>query len=401
MPSSMRILRGYDETAMRRQLEEVGVDPGGIRRMLGKTRIINVLISAVPCGAANILKQEMLSLGGDAAVARGTVCCSVSHSDVLLMGTPKQLNSLPRRLAAQPFGLAALGEELHTLLQRSAAPIQQLCGRGAVLNLTRPCVMGILNATPDSFHDGGTCAGIDDLLRRAEEQVRGGADMFDVGGESTRPGAPQVDEAEELKRVIPLVEALTREFDLPVSVDTTKAKVARCSIESGAAFINDISGLQFDAHMAEVVAGTQAGIFLMHTPARPEVMQKHTSYTDLMGEVIAGLLDSAAQALDAGIDPERIALDPGIGFGKGVSGNLTLIRHLGEIAALGYPLLLGTSRKSFIGRVLDQAESAERLEGSLATIVLGLHNGARIFRVHDVAPSRQALDMAWAVINNH
>jgi dihydropteroate synthase len=120
-----------------------------------------------------------------------------------------------------------------------------------------------------------------------------------------------------------------------------------------------------------------------------------------MGEVIAGLLDSAAQALDAGVDPQRIALDPGIGFGKGVSGNLTLIRHLGEIAALGYPLLLGTSRKSFIGRVLDQVESAERLEGSLATIVLGLHNGARIFRVHDVAPSRQALDMAWAVINNH
>ena len=397
----MRILSGCDPKSMRTQLENLGVDAGGIRRMLGKTRVLNILLHRMPCGAANILKQEMLSLGGDAAVARGTVCCSISHSDVLLMGTPRQLEDLPQRLAAQPFGLAAVGEELRMLLQRSETPAQHLEGRGATLDLTQPCVMGILNATPDSFHDGGTCAGVDDLLRRAEEQVRGGVDVFDVGGESTRPGAPQVDLDAELERVLPLVEALKREFDVPVSVDTTKAEVARNSIECGAAFINDISGLKFDPHMAEVVAQKRAGVFVMHTPARPEVMQNHISYTDLMGEVVAELKGSAAAAQTAGVDPEYIALDPGIGFGKGVADNLTLIRHLDEIVALGFPVLLGTSRKSFIGRVLGQPETAERLTGSLSTIVLGLNYGARIFRVHDVAPSRQALDMAWAVINNH
>lgn len=397
----MRILRGYDEKSMRQVFEAMGVDPAGVGRMLGKTRTLNILVHKVSCGAANILKQEMLSLGGDAAVTRGTVCCSVSHSDVLLIGTLKQLESLPWRLREQPFGLAELGEELSTLLERMGAPAHRLRGRGATLDLTRPCVMGILNATPDSFHDGGTFAGMDDLLRRAEEQVRGGADLLDVGGESTRPGAPQVALETELERVVPLVEALTREFDVPVSVDTTKAEVARNCIECGAAFVNDISGFRFDHRMAEVVGRNKAGIFVMHTPARPEDMQNHTAYSDLVGEVVAELGASVALAQAAGVDSDCIALDPGIGFGKGVDGNLTLIKHLEEVAVLGFPVLLGTSRKSFIGRVLGQPETAERLSGSLATIVLGLNNGARIFRVHDVAESRQALDMAWAVINNH
>jgi len=397
----VRILSECDSETMHMQLTKLGVDPGGIQRMLGKTRLRNVILHSVPCGSANILKQEMLSLGGDAAVARGTVCCSVTHSDVILMGTVKQLTALPPRLAAQPFGLAALGKELDQLLRRAETPAQLLKGRAETLDLTRPCVMGILNATPDSFHDGGTCAGVDELLRRAEEQARGGVDIFDVGGESTRPGAPEVELEEELKRVLPLIEALKREFALPISVDTNKAEVAHRSIDSGAAFVNDISGLKFDPRMAEVVAQTQAGVFVMHTPARPEVMHKHTSYTDLLGEVIAELKSSVQLARGAGVEPEYIALDPGVGFGKGVKGNLCLIRHLQEIVALGFPVLLGTSRKSFIGKVLGQAETTERLTGSLATIVLGLNNGARIFRVHDVAPSRQALDMAWAVINNH
>ena len=385
---------------MSRHLEDLGVDPGGIRRMLGKTRVLNILLHAIPCGAANILKQEMLSLGGDAAVARGTVCCSASHSDVMLMGTPRQLADLPRRLAAQPLGLAVVGDELSSLLHRRENTMQILKGRDAILDLSSPCVMGILNATPDSFHDGGTCAGLDDFLRRAENQVRGGVDVFDVGGESTRPGASEVELEIELERVLPLIEALKREFDIPVSVDTTKAEVALQSIESGASFINDISGLKFDPNMAEVVAQQKAGVFIMHTPARPDVMQNYTGYADLMGEVIAELQNCVSVAQGAGINQEFIALDPGIGFGKGVDSNLTLIKRLDEIVALGFPVLLGTSRKSFIGRVLGQFQSEDRLAGSLATIVLGLNHGARIFRVHDVAPSRQALDMAWAVISN-
>lgn len=400
MPERMRILSVSTPEQVRAQMEMIGVDSCGIERMLGKAAHLNILLHRVFCGAANILKQEMLSLGGDAAVARGTVCCCVSHSDVLLMGTRKQLRALSRRLAAQPFGLRKVGQQLTTLLERQECPPLQLKGNGATLDLSRPCVMGILNATPDSFHDGGTAAGLDALLRRAAEQVRDGVDIFDVGGESTRPGASQVALDAELERVLPLIEALKREFDLPVSVDTSKAEVARLSLAGGAAFVNDISGLTFDPHMAQVVAQGQAGVFIMHTPARPDVMLQHTSYTDLMTEITASLMVSVERAQAAGIASEAIALDPGIGFGKNVSGNLTLIQRLQEIAALGYPVLLGTSRKGFIGHVLKQPQTSQRLAGSLATIVLGLTHGARIFRVHDVAPSRQVLDMAWAVCTN-
>ncbi len=400
MSEQMRVLSVSTPAQVRAQMELIGVDPSGILRMIGKAAQRNILLHRVSCGAANILKQEMLSLGGDAAVARGTVCCDVPHSDVMLMGTSRQLYALSKRLAAQPFGLREMGQQLVTVLERHGRTSHQLLGKGATLDLSRPCVMGILNATPDSFHDGGTCADLDALLRRAAEQVRGGADLLDVGGESTRPGAPQISQDVELERILPLVEALRREFDLPVSIDTSKAEVARLSLECGAAFVNDISGLTFDPHMAEVVAKGEAGVFIMHTPARPEVMQKHTSYTDLMTEVVESLKTSVAWAQEAGVASDAIALDPGIGFGKNLSGNLTLIQRLQEITDLGYPVLLGTSRKGFIGHVLKQPQPSQRLAGSLATIVLGLAHGARIFRVHDVEPSRQALDMAWAVCTN-
>ncbi|MDY0211860.1 MAG: dihydropteroate synthase [Desulfuromonadaceae bacterium] len=400
MSEQMRILSVSTPEQVRAQMEAIGVDPGGIQRMTGKAAHLNILLHGVSCGGANILKQEMLSLGGDAAVARGTVCCSVTHSDVMLMGTLRQLHALSRRLTVQPFGLKKVGQDLAALLERHGRPPHLLKGRGVTLDLGRPCVMGILNATPDSFHDGGTCANLDALLRRAAKQVRGGADLFDVGGESTRPGAPQVELEAELERVLPLIEALKREFDLPVSVDTNKAEVARLSLECGAAFVNDISGLTFDPHMAQVAAQGRAGVFIMHTPARPDVMQKHTNYTDLITEVIASLKASAVRAQEAGVASDSIALDPGIGFGKNVSGNLTLIQRLQEITDLGYPVLLGTSRKGLIGHVLKQPQTSQRLAGSLATIVLGLAHGARIFRVHDVEPSRQALDMAWAVCAN-
>ena len=378
----------------------IGVDNGGIERMLAKAGNLNILLEQLSCGAANILKQEMLGLGGDAAVARGTVCCSVAHSDVMLMGTYKQLRALARKLAAQPFGLARVGTELGALLEKRNRGITAMVGRNAELSLQRPCVMGILNVTPDSFHDGGTCANLDDLLFRAEEQVKGGVDLFDVGGESTRPGAAAVDLSTELDRVVPVVEALQQEFDTPISVDTTKAEVARQTLMSGAAFINDISGLTFDPDMAQVVATYGAGVFIMHTSARPDVMQQITDYADLMGEVIKALKVSVARAGDAGVADECIALDPGIGFGKDLAGNLTLIQRLREIVDVGYPVLLGTSRKSFIGKVLEQPQTAQRLAGSLATVALGVANGAKIFRVHDVAQTRQAVDMAWAVCSN-
>ena len=272
-----------------------------------------------------------------------------------------------------------------------------LLGRSLRLELDRPRLMGVLNVTPDSFSDGGRFAAVDAALLQARRMAAEGADLIDVGGESTRPGAPPVGDQQELDRVLPVLEALRREIDTPLSIDTTKSAVAAAAIAAGAEFVNDISGLTFDPQMAGVVAAGGAGLFVMHTRGRPEAMQADTCYADVVGEVDAALRASVARALAAGVAVDRVAVDPGIGFGKDLAGNLELLRRLHELAAIGRPILLGTSRKSFIGRVLGQAEPLARQAGTLATVALGVAAGARLFRVHEVGPAREAAQMAWAV----
>ena len=270
-------------------------------------------------------------------------------------------------------------------------------GRRCRIELDRPRLMGILNVTPDSFSDGGRFLAVDAALAHARRLAAEGADLIDVGGESTRPGAPAVSEQEELDRVLPVIEALHRELSLPLSIDTTKSAVALAAVAAGADFVNDISGLTFDPAMAAAVAKCQAGLVVMHTRGRPETMQSDTRYHDLVGEVREGLRCSVATAVAAGVIAERIAVDPGIGFGKDVAGNLELLRRLPELAETGRPLLIGTSRKSFIGRVLGQDNPRQREPGGLATVALGVAGGAMLFRVHEVAAARQAALMAWAV----
>jgi len=272
-----------------------------------------------------------------------------------------------------------------------------LNGRNCSLVMDRPYIVGILNVTPDSFSDGGHFIGLQQALAHGRKMAAEGADLIDVGGESTRPGAAPVSEQEELDRVVPVVEALGREIGLPLSVDTTKSAVAREAISAGAAFVNDVSGLTFDAEMAGVVAESEAGVFVMHTRGRPAVMQQNTRYVDLVPEVLAALRRSLDTATAAGIDRHSIAIDPGIGFGKDVAGNLELLRRISELLALDRPILLGTSRKSFIGSVLAKESPPERLAGALATIAMAYAGGARLFRVHDVAASREAALMARAV----
>lgn len=272
-----------------------------------------------------------------------------------------------------------------------------LLGRSCRIELDRPRLMGVLNITPDSFSDGGRFLATDAALAQARRMAAQGADLIDVGGESTRPGAPPVSEQQELDRVLPVIEALRREIEVPISLDTTKHAVARAAVAAGVEFINDVSGLTFDPAMAEVVATSGAGLFVMHTRGRPETMQADTRYRDLVGEVRDGLRHGVATAVAAGVVPERLAIDPGIGFGKDAAGNLELLRRLHELAELGRPILLGTSRKSFIGRVLGQSDPAERQAGTLATVALGVAAGARLFRVHEVGPAREAALMAWAV----
>ncbi len=261
----------------------------------------------------------------------------------------------------------------------------------------RPCLMGILNVTPDSFSDGSRYSDIDAAVGKALEMEASGADIIDVGGESTRPSAAPVDEEEELRRVIPVIQALSRRLSIPLSIDTYKSRVAREALQAGAEIVNDVSAFSFDPGMAGVVAEIGAGVVLMHTRGRPTEMQHDTCYVDLVGEIVESLRRSVDMACAAGISPDRVVVDPGIGFGKDLQGNLTLLNRLDAFATLGYPILVGTSRKSFIGTLLGRSPD-NRLFGTAATVCLALAKGADVFRVHDVREMRDVLDMAAAVL---
>jgi dihydropteroate synthase len=265
------------------------------------------------------------------------------------------------------------------------------------LDLETPVLMGVLNVTPDSFSDGGHFFSRDDAVRRLEELQAEGADIIDVGGESTRPGAASVDEAEELRRVMPAIEAAAERVDVPISIDTTKSAVARVALEAGAEIINDISGLRFDSGIAGLAAESGAGLVLMHIRGQPRTMQQDIRYDDLMGEIAAELGESTEHALAAGCRRDQLVVDPGIGFGKTAEHNLVIINQLGRVAELGFPVLIGPSRKSFIGKTLG-LDVEDRLEATVAACVVARLRGARVFRVHDVVQARRALDMAEAIV---
>jgi len=254
--------------------------------------------------------------------------------------------------------------------------------------------MGVLNVTPDSFSDGGRYLELPQALARARQMVEEGAALIDVGGESTRPGAEPVTAEQELRRVIPVVERLAADLEVPVSVDTSKPEVMRAALAAGAAMVNDVAALA-SAGAIEAVAATGAAACLMHMQGEPRTMQQAPRYDDVVGEVRAFLRERAGRCLAAGIGRERIVVDPGFGFGKTLAHNLELLRGLGEIAADGAPVLVGLSRKSMVGQLTGRA-TGDRLAGSLALAVLAAMNGARILRAHDVGPTVDALRIAAA-----
>ena len=270
--------------------------------------------------------------------------------------------------------------------------------RSTVLSLDRPVVMGILNVTPDSFSDGGRFLEPARAVEQARRMAAEGADLLDVGGESTRPGARPVSADEEAARVLPVLRAIRDEVDLPVSVDTRRAAVAREALAAGAEAINDVSGLG-DPEMAGVVAPSGAGLVLMHMRGTPETMQRLADYEDVVDDVAAELATSLARADAAGIARDRVVVDPGIGFAKAAEQNLELIAGVERLQArLGRPVLLGPSRKSFLGALLGGIPAEARDAGTVGACVAGLARGARLFRVHDVRAARHALDVADAIL---
>lgn len=379
--------------------QKIGVDPYGIDAMVSKTQHVNILLSAQSCKVANILKQEMLSLGADAAVARGSVACSIEKTDVLLMGTLKQIHALAKKIEKQPFGLNVIAQNilnLTTHLYKNSYLLNT--SRRKIILGEKTLIMGILNVTPDSFSDGNVYFERQKAIDRAMQMADEGADIIDIGGESSRPGSKTVRVREEIARVVPIVESLSGKLKIPLSVDTTKSQVAQKSLEAGAEIINDISSLG-DGKMASVISNASAALILMHMRGTPKTMQTgNLAYNDLMQEINAYLEEKCRKAIAAGIGRDHLAVDPGIGFGKTYEDNCRIIKNINEMKVLGLPVLIGTSRKAFIGSVTG-GTPAERIDGTAATVCAAIMNGCNIVRVHDVAPMKKVAQMTDAIIH--
>jgi dihydropteroate synthase len=268
--------------------------------------------------------------------------------------------------------------------------------RHRAIDLSRPVVMGILNITPDSFSDGGRYSDLDAAVERAAQMVAEGAAIIDVGGESTRPGSLGVDAPTECARVIPVIERIAASLDVAISIDSSKLEVMAAATRAGACIVNDVTALRGPG-AREWAAGAEVGVCLMHMQGEPRTMQREPQYHDVVSEVNAFLEHERAQCIAAGIAPEAIALDPGLGFGKRQEHTLALLKNLDHLAASGAPLLIGVSRKSFIGRVLGR-DVEERLHGGLGLAAWAVSRGARVVRTHDVAPTRDAIRMVSAVL---
>jgi dihydropteroate synthase len=268
------------------------------------------------------------------------------------------------------------------------------------LPLERTLVMGILNVTPDSFSDGGRFVDLDAALKQAEKMIAGGADILDIGGESTRPGSARVPAEEEIARVVPVIRAITKRFDIPISIDTSKSGVAEAAVQNGAEIINDVSGLLWDPVIAQVAAKHRTGLVLMHLRGDFETMHSQSPVGDILQEVTVGLRSGIGRAVAAGVREESIALDIGIGFSKTMDQNLELLAKLGKLCKEfpHFPVLVGTSRKSFLGKLLGGAPPKERLSGSLGSVAVAVMNGAKILRVHDVRETVDAVKVVDAII---
>ena len=384
-------------------MNEIGVSPQGIEIMVSKFQHYQVRLYDLTFRQAAIIKQEMLARGAEAAVPWKVCSWEKEATDcsyrALLSGTRRQFEQFIAKLKQQPFGLAVIASNLEIALNNYSGPQSgfNLTIKGKTYDLNaRTYIMGIINLTPDSFsHDGlyGAKDYIDLAIKQAEKMVAAGVDFLDLGAESTRPGAEKVPEAEEAKRILPVIKELASAVSVPISIDTYKPALAESALNLGASILNDIWGLQApddpERRMAKVAADAKSPVVIMHN-------QKEPGYRFLMKEIIAALDKSIEIALEHGVGSEQIIIDPGIGFAKTYQENLQVLQNLDQLKVLGRPILLGTSRKSVIGLTLDLPVE-ERLEGTIATNLWGVAKGANILRVHDVQAITRAVRMYDAI----
>ena len=383
---------------LRYELKNIGVHQASIETFMNKSAILPLKVLKVRTPAANIIKQEMLACGGDCAIHAGCVVCAQDHSDILLLGTKKHYRLLLQKMAMMPyFGLPKIREELQLFLEK--APLKTILADNRVLEYDHVVVMGILNITPDSFYADSRVRSIDEVINRAGQMLRDGAEILDIGGESTRPGSDSINPQEEIARIVPVVEALRKEYPQSrLSIDTYHAEAAEATLASGADIINDISAMEYDEKMIDVVVKNNAPVILMHMRGTPKNMQQNTEYGNVVEEVSKYLKERAEMLRGHNFPKEKIILDPGIGFAKNADQNLKLMQGLSEMTGSDYPVLLAASRKSTIGKVLGDIPPEARLAGTIATSCQAVYAGANMVRVHDVKENIQAIRMLEAII---
>ena len=385
------------------EFKKIGATLPGQNIMVNKIFPVALKVKGVKPRAADILKQEMLSRMGDVVTSRDSLIQVEGNTDVIILGTEKSIRGLAEKIKCQPFGLKMLSEDITAYLSLLSENKRQktitignkvfdfsALGCGAL-------VMGILNITPDSFFDGGLYNQKENAFRRAAEIVKEGADIIDTGGMSSRPGSKPVSIDEELTRVIPAIEHIRDNFDVLISIDTYRSEVAAEALRAGACIVNDISGLVMDEKIVSIAAELKASLVIMHMQGTPQTMQENPCYNDVIDEIYDFLYSQSSAAIAAGVESSRIIIDPGIGFGKKLEHNIEILAKLKDFTNMGFPVMAGASRKSFIGSLLGGLPADERLYGSVAAAVCAFINGAGILRVHDVKQTVEALKIARAV----
>ena len=370
----------------RRELARIGVDPDAYDLFVDKSIPLILKCDGISCAQANVLKQTALLCGADVAVARDVYHTATrKKTSALVFANRRGLNRMVERLTEQPW-MSGVREQLAAALLPVDAPVLSMNDR--TVTFTRTHIMGVINITDDSFYGGSRYTQEDTILQIACEMEAAGADFIDIGTESSRPGAAPTSVRSDRKKLEKILPRVISSVTIPVSVDTYKSEIAACAIEQGAAIVNDISGLRSDRRMASLLAGADCAVVIMHMKGTPRTMQRRPSYKDVMEELFCFFRHALRAACDHGIAADRIILDPGLGFGKRLEDNYEIIKRLEEFAALGRPLLVGHSRKSFIGQPFDLPPE-ERLEGTLGVEALLINNGANIIRVHDVRAAKR------------
>lgn len=368
------------------ELERIGVDKNAYSLFVNKTKNFAVKFEGLSCAQANILKQTALICGADVAIPKIAYRGSKKRRiAVILFANIREIEKIEKRLIEQPW-MDSLRKQLYSLLETKHAPTLKIGRKQIAFN--RTYIMGVINITPDSFYSGSryTTRSMVEKVATAMEQE--GADFIDIGAESTRPGAESLETKEEIKRLKKILPGVVRSIDIPLSVDTYKADVAEFAIECGASIINDISGLSFDKRMPKIIAKNRIGVVLMHIKGTPKTMQVQPEYDDLMAEIHHHFKQKIDFAVESGIKQNRIIIDPGLGFGKRLEDNYEIMRRLQELTIFDRPIMVGHSRKSFIGKPFN-LDPEERLEGTLGVEALLIKNGASILRVHDVHEAKK------------